>query len=190
MATTLTSTPEALFFDFEAMGSRGWKYFAVRTRPRREKQLKTALSKVEAACYLPTYFMEKERRAGGARVRQYRSELVLFPGYVFAALPARTKSLPPVAGKVAHWLEVKDAEVESFLRTLDSVRTALSMKISLTPYEGLKPGKTVRLSSGTLRGIEGKIVEYRGQLLFAVEIELLGRGVMMEIEASALKAVD
>ena len=38
--------------------------------------------------------------------------------------------------------------------------------------------------------IEGKIVEYRGQLLFAVEIELLGRGVMMEIEASALKAVD
>jgi hypothetical protein len=38
--------------------------------------------------------------------------------------------------------------------------------------------------------VEGKIVDYRGQLLFAVEIELLGRGVMMEIEASALKPVD
>src|SRR4029077_20781329 len=45
VAPTLTSAPEALFFDFEAMGSRGWKYFAVRTRPRREKQLKAALSK-------------------------------------------------------------------------------------------------------------------------------------------------
>jgi len=148
------------------------------------------LSKVEASAYLPTYLMEKERRAGGGKIRKYRSELVLFPGYVFAALPAQTKSLPLVAAKVAHWIEVKDPEIESFLRTLESIRAALSMKISLTPYEGLKPGKMVRLSSGSLRGIEGKIVEYRGQLLFAVEIELLGRGVMMEIEASALKAVD
>ena len=91
---------------------------------------------------------------------------------------------------MAHWIEVNDAEVDAFLRTLDAIRTALSMKISLTPYEGLKPGKTVRLSTGSLRGVEGKIVEYRGQLLFAVEIELLGRGVLMELEASALKSID
>lgn len=178
------------FFNTSTIQNRGWKYYAVRTRPRREKQLHAALSKTEAVSYLPTYIMEKERRAGGARIRKYRSELVLFPGYVFAALPMQTRSIPTVAGKVAHWLEVKDAEVDSFLRTLDSVRTALSMKVSLIPYEGLKPGKQVRLQSGTLKGLEGKIVDYRGQLLFAVEIELLGRGVMMEIEASALKAVD
>ena len=109
---------------------------------------------------------------------------------MFAALATPTKSIPHVASKVAHWIEVNDAEVDAFLQTLDAIRTALSMKISLTPYEGLKPGKTVRLSTGSLRGVEGKIVEYRGQLLFAVEIELLGRGVMMEIEASALKAMD
>ena len=181
---------EDLFFATSTRQQETWKYYAIRTKPRREKKLKDALSKVEAACYLPTYFMEKERRAGGNRIRKYRSELVLFPGYVFAALPIWTKSLPLVAGNVAHWLEVKDAEVESFLRTLESIHTALSMKISLTPYEGLKPGKAVRLSSGSLRGIEGKIVEYRGQLLFAVEIELLGRGVLMELEASALKAMD
>jgi len=178
------------FFDPSSNHDNGWKYYAIRTRPRREKQLKNALSKVEAACYLPTYFTEKERRAGSSRIRRYRSELVLFPGYVFAALPTQTKSLPLVASKVAHWIEVQDAEVGAFLRTLESIRAALSMKISLTPYEGLKPGKTVRLSSGSLRGMEGKIVEYRGQLLFAVEIELLGRGVLMELEASALKAVD
>ncbi len=181
---------EDLFFATSTRQQETWKYYAIRTKPRREKQLHGALSKVDAACYLPTYFIEKERRAGKNRIRKYRSELVLFPGYVFAAVPARTKSLPLVAGKVAHWIEVKNAEVENFLRNLESIHTALSMKISLTPYEGLKPGKTVQLSSGLLRGVEGKIVEYRGQLLFAVEIELLGRGVLMELEASALKAVD
>lgn len=182
--------PKNLFFAPSTRLQEGWTYYAIRTRPRREKQLHEALSKTGAASYLPTYFTEKERRAGGGRIRHYRSELVLFPGYVFAALPSRVKSLPFVAGKVAHWIDVKDAEVESFLRNLRSIHAALSIKISLTPYEGLKPGKMVRLSSGSLRGVEGKIVEYRGQLLFAVEIELLGRGVMMEIEASALKAMD
>lgn len=190
MPASPTATASGPFFDPAHAGTRGWRYHAIRTKPRREKQLMATLSKVEASAYLPTYLMEKERRAGGGKIRKYRSELVLFPGYVFAALPAQTKSLPLVAAKVAHWIEVKDPEIESFLRTLESIRAALSMKISLTPYEGLKPGKMVRLSSGSLRGIEGKIVEYRGQLLFAVEIELLGRGVMMEIEASALKAVD
>lgn len=184
------SSHKNAFFDPSTRQKEGWRYYAIRTKPRREKQLATALAKAEAACYLPTYFTEKERRAGGSRIRRYRSELVLFPGYVFAALPNRTKSLPLIAGKVAHWIEVNDAEVDAFLRTLDSIHTALSIKISLTPYEGLKPGKMVRLSSGSLRGVEGKIVEYRGQLLFAVEIELLGRGVLMELEASALKTID
>jgi transcription antitermination factor NusG len=181
---------ETLFFDPSAISQKGWSYYAARTRPRREKQLKLALDRAGAAAYLPTYFTEKERRAGGHRIRKYTSELVLFPGYVFAALPTPLKSLPVVAGKVASWIEVKEPERKHFLKTLEALRNALSMQISLIPYEGLKPGKAVLLASGPLRGSEGKIVEHRGQLLFAVEIELLGRGVLMEIEASSLKTVD
>ena len=52
----------------------------------------------------------------------------------------------------------------------------------LSPEEELQPGASVEIVAGPLAGLEGKILRRGRQLRFFVEVQLLQRGVSIEIE--------
>jgi transcription antitermination factor NusG len=57
----------------------------------------------------------------------------------------------------------------------------------LLPEERLQPGTPVELVAGALTGLRGKVIRRGKQLRLVVEVELLQRGVSVEIESQQVQ---
>jgi transcription antitermination factor NusG len=72
---------------------------------------------------------------------------------------------------------------------LKNLSLALANNVSLDPYPALKIGTRVEVRSGPLRGLQG-LVESRGQMnRLILQVQMLGRGMSLEIEASLLDLI-
>jgi len=104
----------------------------------------------------------------------------MFPGYIFARLlPGQVSDVLQAAGIVSvvgfggRYCPVEDAEIESVRRVVDSGVEVLS--------ESLRPGIQVRVCHGSLKGLEGVLVEVKNQRRLVVSVSLLQRAVAVEI---------
>lgn len=164
--------PQNLFAD----GVPGGCWWALHTRPRAEKALARKLLGRGAAFFLPLY--HRQWRTGG-RLRS--SYLPLFPGYMFlhGESQARLRALETN-------LVVRALEVEDPARLHEELRRVYQLVVSgapLAPEDRLQPGTPVEIISGPLAGMTGKIVRRGKQLRFFVEVEILKRGVSIEMES-------
>jgi transcription antitermination factor NusG len=104
----------------------------------------------------------------------------MFPGYIFARLgPGQAQGVLQAAGVVSivgfggRYCPVEDTEIESVRRVLESGVEVLS--------ESLRPGTRVRVCHGSLKGLEGVLVEVKNQRRLVVSVSLLQRAVAVEI---------
>jgi transcriptional antiterminator RfaH len=58
----------------------------------------------------------------------------------------------------------------------------------LSPEERLQPGAMVEITDGPLVGLEGKVLRRGKRLKFIVEVQLLQRGVSVEVESWMIQA--
>ncbi len=151
------------------------KWFALRVRSRCEKLASRDLAgrgyEVCSAC-------APHRRVWADRVRTL--EMPMFPGYIFARLSAaQARDVLTAAGVVSmvgfggrHY-PVNDAEIES-IRLVQASGVAVQS-------ETLRPGTLVRVVNGSLKGLEGVLVEVKNQRRLVVSVSLLQRAVAVEI---------
>lgn len=137
------------------------------------------MRKLEAA-EVPFYapLVKRRLRSPGGRVRF--SYAPLFPGYVFANVDDDQRRKALATNTVARWLPVADpaglvADLRSIKRLVDADRP-------LTPEARLEAGQDVRVRSGALEGIEGKVVKRRGGQRLVVAVRFLNQGVSIELE--------
>lgn len=152
-------------------------WFAVWVKGRCEQEAASHLSARGYSPYLPTYF---ERRQWSDRVRL--AELPLFPGYLFCRfdpqdrLPILTApGVIQILGVGKTPLPVTDAEVEA-------IQAIAQSGLPKRPWPYLQVGQRVRIGSGPLRGVEGILLEIRGEHRLVVSVELLRRSVAVEID--------
>lgn len=152
-------------------------WFAVWVKGRCEQEAASHLRARGYDPYLPTYF---ERRQWSDRVRL--AELPLFPGYLFCRFDPRDR-LPiltapgviQVLGVGKTPLPVSDAEVEA-------IQAITQSNLPKRPWPYLKVGQRVRIGSGPLLGVEGILIEMRGEHRLVVSVELLRRSVAVELD--------
>lgn len=157
------------------------KWFAVTVKPRHEKAVASVLEAKGYDTLLPTY---KKRSRYATRTKE--SHLPLFPGYVFCRfsllirLPILTS--PGVIGIVGAGpspLPVDETEI-------DSLRTAMRARTELLPYPFLTAGQRVRITEGSLAGVEGIVVRVKSIPSLVLSISLLQRSVLLEIDPEAV----
>jgi hypothetical protein len=115
------------------------------------------------------------------------SYLPLFPGYVFlhGATEARGHALE--TGLVSRCLNVVDQV--GLHRDLARVYRLITSGAPLLPEEQLEPGSLVEIVLGSLAGLQGKVIRRGKQLRLVVEVELLQRGVSVEIDSHMVQAI-
>jgi transcription antitermination factor NusG len=160
------------------------KWFAVQVRTRWESSTALLLSGKGYQTLLPTY---KTRKRWNGKLREGIAPL--FPGYVFCEFDPQ-KRLPilvtpgviAVVGRGKVPLPVEEAEI-------NAIRAVVSSGVRAEPWPFLELGQKVRVESDALQGLEGILVQFKGNHRIVLSVSLLRRSVALEIDRSCVRPI-
>ena len=159
-------------------------WYALQTKARHEKAVSNYLRMQGVEEFLPLY---KSRREWSDRVRVV--ELPLFGGYVFCRLdPKSMVSVLNVPGVIhllgygAEPVPVPDGEISAIRRLLES-------ELPATPCPYLKVGALVRIRSGAMQGLEGRLERVRNSCRLVLSVHLLQRSIALEVDPESVELV-
>ena len=171
--------------EFDAANAAGrdgvamYPWFALQVRTRHEPGVASYLLSQGYESFLPLY---KCRKRWSDRVKEVQTPL--FPGYLFCRfdpqdrLPImKTPGVMQIVG--VNRVPVPVDEVE-----IDAVQTLVASGIPNQPWPFLQVGERVRIESGSLRGIEGILMDFKGTQRLVLSITLLQRSVSVEIDSA------
>jgi len=156
-------------------------WYALQVRSRKEGYVASQIQGLGFECLLPTY---KCVRKWSDRVREL--EQPLFPGYLFCRFDFQhrrpvvtTPGVLQIVGFGRRAIPVPDEEIQA-------LQLALTSGVPKQPWPYLEIGQRVRVIYGTLTGLEGILVNVKGNDRVVLSVSLLQRSVAMEVEASWL----
>ena len=164
--------------------SREW--FAVYTKSRHEKRVALHFQQREIAYFLPLYRAERTWKSSSP----VELDLPLFPGYVFVnvGVRERVKALQVpgvvtmVAGGDGRPASIADEEIDALRAGLDERRAQ--------PHPHLAAGQLVRIRSGALCGVEGRIVRLKNGFRVVLTLELIRQSFSVEVRSDELELLD
>lgn len=151
-------------------------WVAFYTLARREKDLMRKLEAVGIPFYAP--LVRRRLHSAGGRVRS--SFVPLFPGYVFARVDDDQRRAALATNTIARWLSIPDERM--LVSDLRAIKRLIDTERPLTPEARIEPGQPVRVRSGPLRGLEGMVVQRRGEERLLVAVRFLNQGASIELE--------
>lgn len=159
------------------------KWFAIYTKPRTEKKVNEQLLQFGYEVYLP---LKKELRQWKDRLKKV--EVPLFNSYMFVRVNAKQYYEIPklIKGFVkfvtigGQKIAVRDEEIETIKRMLD-----YSSQIDVSNKD-FRLNEKVEIKVGQLRGLQGKLVEFRGKYKIAIRIETIGMNLLVEINKNSV----
>ena len=113
----------------------------------------------------------------------------LFPGYVFVCCAPSLRDLVLESGSIARMIAV--LYPAPLLAELEQVRAALAAGVDLAAGPALARGMCVRVASGLLGGIVGRVAGVRrDRVRLVLNVTLLGRGAEVEVDADTVVPVE
>jgi transcriptional antiterminator NusG len=156
-------------------------WYGIRTRSKHEKVAEMVLRGKGYEPYLPVYSRLRRRTEVVAK-----SEHALFPGYIFCRFDAK-KRLPilmttgviSVVGLGREPAPIPDEEIEV-------IKAVLRSGLPAEPCAYLQEGQRVRVTNGSLDGVEGIFVKKKNQVRMVVSVTMLQRSISVEIDGDRL----
>jgi transcription antitermination factor NusG len=156
-----------------------YPWFALQVRARHELGITNYLCGQGYESFLPRY---KCRKRWSDRVKEVQSPL--FPGYLFCRFDPQDRlpvmKIPGVMQIVgANRVPLPVDEVE-----ISAIQTLVASGMPNQPWPFLQVGERVRIESGSLCGIEGILMDFKGTHRLVLSITLLQRSVSVEIDSA------
>jgi transcription antitermination factor NusG len=159
-------------------------WFAIWTRSRHEKIVRDQIARKSGFdVFLPT--IGKWSRW---KDRKKKIEWPLFPGYVFAKfVPDERVGILKIDGVVqiisnnGIMSSIPDEEIES-------IRTLVESELAYDPVPLIKEGDMVKVTSGPLKGVVGRLITKKGAAArLVLSVDLIGQAVSVEVDAADVK---
>ena len=161
--------------DEEITSASAWCVLHV--KPRTEKKLAERLRRCRVWHYLPLW--TKVRRV---QRRKVRTELPLFPGYVFARLNPETRLEALKSNMVVRVIPVP--RQRELIHQLRQVAHAGRAGREVRTAAVFKSGDRVRVTHGPFYGVEGYIRRDEGGASVILNVDILGQAVAVAISPS------
>jgi transcription antitermination factor NusG len=162
---------------YNANLSGGMNWYAIQVTCRKELSVSAQIQGRGIECFLPQY---KSLRKWSDRTKEVQQ--ALFPGYLFTRFcyEARQQVVtsPGVIqivgnGKVA--IPVPDSEIEA-------LQVAMRSEVASEPWPYLRAGERVKVNCGRLSGLEGILVNFKGNHRVVLSVTLLQRSLALEVD--------
>lgn len=152
------------------------------TKPRCEKKFAALMQAEKFEHYLP--LVESVRRYARQTKRFTKP---LFPGYVFACVPAERHARIYQQDLLARALPVTDEA--RFLHQLAEVRAIVASGYELSLMPLLTKGRRVRVNGGPLHGLEGYVDNPQDPRGIVISVDVLQQGLLVRVPAADLTAL-
>lgn len=156
------------------------RWLVCHTRPRCEKKFAALLTAEAFTHYLA---LVESVRCYGARTKKFTKPL--FPGYVFAQVPAAKKSRLYQQDLLARIIAIEDEA--KFLRQLADVRAIVASGFELSLMPLLTKGRRVKIIGGPLHGLEGLVDNPANPQGVVLAVDVLQQGLLVKIPAEQLQ---
>jgi transcription antitermination factor NusG len=159
-------------------------WWAVYTKHQHEKSVAEMLSGKGFEVFLPLH--ESMRRW---KDRQKLLSLPLFPCYVFVR-GLLSRRLQVVTTPGIHMVLSKGEQIEVIPENeIDAIRKAVLGSYRIEPHPFLKVGERVRVTRGSLEGVEGILVRKKNLFRLVLSVDMLAQSVGVEVDASDVEPV-
>ncbi len=175
--------PAELFRQEHLAQHADWKWTALYTQSRREKELMRRLYAMGISFYCPV--VSQRKRAPSGRVRA--SHVPLFANYVFLHGDEMARYRALTTKCVVQTLAVTDTA--EMTRQLQQIERLIESQCELKIHRRLQPGTRVRIRHGPLRGIEGTMLREHGDTRLLVAVDIVGQGASLAIDEADLEAL-
>ncbi|HVU23321.1 MAG TPA: transcription termination/antitermination NusG family protein [Opitutus sp.] len=180
---TATSNAAAATAEIPAPApAAGAVWLVCHTKPRCEKKFSALMTAERFEHYLPLV----------PSVRKYRQQTKrftkpLFPGYVFARVPAELRARIYQQDLLARAIVVED--VPRFLHQLDDVKLIVASGYELTVLPLLTRGRRVKVVGGPLHGLEGHVDDPSNPRGVVLSVDVLQQGLLVKLPAENLQVL-
>lgn len=160
----------------------GW--FAVRVKPRHEKNVSGILKGKGIDSLLPLYWA---RQRWSDRTKDVN--LPLFPGYVFCNFDPAQRV--PVVNTPGVFDIVRIGRVPAPVDPQEVAALQLLMRsgIASQPWPRLEIGDAVEVEYGPLMGCTGVLVEIKNRMRLQISVSLLCRAVLVEVDRECVRRI-
>ncbi len=165
------------------LGRMSW--YALQVTCRKELSVAAQIESRGVECFLPRY---KSLRKWSDRTKEI--EQALFPGYLFSRFAYESRqqvvTAPGVlqvvgSGKVA--IPVPDCEIEA-------LQVAMRSEVASEPWPYLRTGERVKVNCGRLSGLEGILINFKGNHRVVLSVTLLQRSLALEVDLSWVTSLE
>jgi transcription antitermination factor NusG len=154
-------------------------WWALYTRHQHEKVVAEMLGAKGLEVFLPLY--ESIRRW---KDRNKTLWLPLFPCYVFVRGTAERR-LQVVSTPGVHMILTNGERIATVPEDeIDAIRRTVEGSLRVEPHPFLKVGERVRVTRGTLEGVEGILVRKKSLYRLILSVNMLAQSVAVEIDAA------
>jgi transcription termination/antitermination protein NusG len=133
-------------------------------------------------CLLPTY---PERRKYADSVRQV--QVALFPGYVFSRFDPNRRLPILITPGVYRIVSLGKAPQPVEKTEIEALQRIMLSGALAKPWPYLRVGQRIRIERGSLTGIEGLLIQERGNDRLVVSVHFLQRSVSVELERDSIR---
>jgi transcription antitermination factor NusG len=154
-------------------------WWALYTRHQHEKTVAEMLSAKGFEVFLPVY--ESIRRW---KDRSKMLTLPLFPCYVFVR-GGLNRRLQVVTTPGVHMILFRGERVAIIPESeIEAIRKAVEGPFRIEPHPFLKCGERVRVTRGSLEGVEGILVRKKNLYRLVLSVDMMAQSVSLEIDAA------
>ena len=150
------------------------------TKPRCEKKFAALMQAEKLEHYLP---LVDSVRKYAQQTKRFTKPL--FPGYVFAHVPAEKKARIYQQDLLARAITVDDEA--KFLRQLEEVKAIVASGFELSVLPLLTKGRRVKIVGGPLHGLEGFVDNAAKPEGVVIAVDVLQQGLLVKIPADQLR---
>jgi transcription antitermination factor NusG len=156
-----------------------FNWYAACTRSRHEKTVAAHLGTRAIEHFVPTY--EAVRRW---KDRRKRLELPLFPGYIFVRIRSRERLSVLVVPGVTRLVGFENRPIALRDEEIEKLKTIVSQRLHAEPHPYLVVGRRVRITRGSLQGMEGVLIRKKNRFRFLLSIDLIQQSATIEIDSA------
>jgi transcription antitermination factor NusG len=160
------------------------RWFALQVRTRWERSTAVLLSGKGYQTLLPTY---RTRRRWSGRLKEV--DAPLFPGYVFCQFDVQkrlpilvTPGIIAIVGPGRVPVPVDHSEIAA-------IQAVISSGLPVEPWPYLELGQKIRIETDALEGLEGILINFKGNQRIVVSVSLLRRSVALEIDRCCVRPI-
>jgi transcription antitermination factor NusG len=168
----------------DTAGNQDFSWWALYTRHQHERVVADVLSAKGFEVFLPVY--DSIRRW---KDRQKLLSLPLFPCYVFirgevgrCLQVVNTPGVHMILNQGEHFAVIPENEIQAIRRTVEG-------PFRMEPHPFLRCGERVRVTCGSLQGVEGILVRKKNQFRLVLSVDMLAKSVAVEIDAADVESV-